>query len=499
MGTVLLLVRWGLAAVFVVAGFGKLSDLAHTRRVMIEFGVPASLTRPASVLLPLAELATAAALLPPGSARWGSLAALCLMVGFTAGIGWNLRRGHRPHCGCLGRVRSVPVGPATLARNGVLAVGALLVVGAGGGRFGGHVSPADPAFVVASALTLALLVAASWTAVRQGRPSVAAGGVGTRVRLQRARGLAVGDRAPGFELPDLDGKPVSLQALLCSSAPAVLVFVNPVCGPCRELLPSFAHRRDGAGAPKLAFISTGGNEENRHLRGLHQAGPILLQHGTEVAEAYGASGTPSAVAVRSDGRIGSRLALGQAPVLKLIEQAAGRPPEHRVKPRRPDHFAGNPATGYSRRGVLRIGAGMTGAALAWLLPTQGFADTPNGNDACAHFCNSVFPPGRNRGSCKSAAAHGRGPCFECGPMAPPGTIPCGSGCCQPGEVCCNGQCRPPCPEGQVLNPSTCQCECNGPVCGTPGAGGFGCCPGGFCQGDACCHQLPGGLVQCQIP
>jgi hypothetical protein len=101
--------------------------------------------------------------------------------------------------------------------------------------------------------------------------------------------------------------------------------------------------------------------------------------------------------------------------------------------------------------------------------------------------------------CKSAAAHGRGPCFECGPMAPPGTIPCGSGCCQPGEVCCNGQCRPPCPGGQVLNPSTCQCECNGPVCGTPGAGGFGCCPGGFCQGDACCHDLGGGLVQCQVP
>ena len=498
MGTVLLLARWGLAAVFVVAGFGKLNDLAHTRRIMTEFGVPASLTRPASVLLPLTELATAAALLPPGSARWGSLAALCLLVTFTAAIGWHLHRGRTPNCGCLGQIRSTPVGPATLARNGVLAAGALLVVGADGGQIGGHVSAANPAFVVASALMLAVLVGASWAAVRQRRPSVAAGGV-PRVHPQLARGLAVGDRAPGFELPDVDGKPVSLQALLSSSTPAVLVFVNPMCGPCRELLPSFAHRRDGAGAPKLAFISTGGNAENRHLRGLRHAGPILLQHATEVAEAYGASATPSAVAVRSDGRIGSRLALGQAPVMELIEQAAGRSPKDRVKPAQPGAFAGNRATVHSRRGVLRIGAGVAGAALAWLLPTQAFADTPHGNDACAHFCNSVFPPGRDRGLCKSAAAHRRGPCFECGPMAPAGTILCGSGCCQPGEVCCNGQCRPPCPGGQVLNPSTCQCECNGPVCGTVGAGGFGCCPGGFCDGDACCHELPGGLVQCQIP
>ncbi len=38
-----------------------------------------------------------------------------------------------------------------------------------------------------------------------------------------------------------------------------------------------------------------------------------------------------------------------------------------------------------------------------------------------------------------------------------GTYSC-FGACQAGESCCNGSCRPPCPEGQVRSESTCNCE-----------------------------------------
>ena len=94
-----------------------------------------------------------------------------------------------------------------------------------------------------------------------------------------------------------------------------------------------------------------------------------------------------------------------------------------------------------------LGVSLAGALTA-LVPGQAGAKQPRGNDECAHFCSEVFPPGRERGECTSAAAQGEGVCFECGPLAPqPRT-----------NEPCNGQCFPLCAGGQVRNLTTCQCE-----------------------------------------
>jgi hypothetical protein len=110
------------------------------------------------------------------------------------------------------------------------------------------------------------------------------------------------------------------------------------------------------------------------------------------------------------------------------------------------------ATKQSRRAVLKAGLGVAGAALASALPGRAWAD---GNSAAAHFCNQAFPPGPQRGKCKSEAAHGRGPFVECGGdltrICPGGTVRC----CPPGEVCCGttGCCK----VGELCNPATGQC------------------------------------------
>ena len=57
--------------VFAVAGVAKLYDRAGSRRAVIDFGVPAPLAAPLAILLPLAELAVAATLLPASTAWWG--------------------------------------------------------------------------------------------------------------------------------------------------------------------------------------------------------------------------------------------------------------------------------------------------------------------------------------------------------------------------------------------------------------------------------------------
>jgi hypothetical protein len=94
------------------------------------------------------------------------------------------------------------------------------------------------------------------------------------------------------------------------------------------------------------------------------------------------------------------------------------------------------AEGRSRREMLKL-AGATlmglGTAIAFWRPKAVLAQ---GNSECAHFCNEVFPPGPERGKCKSDAAHGIGLCIEC--EADPERV-CGEDgdlfCCGFGEIC----------------------------------------------------------------
>src|SRR5260221_10425644 len=98
MSLALLLARLLLAAVFLVAGLAKLADLAGSRQALRDFGVPAKLSTPLGLLLPLAELAVAVALLLPATTWWGALGALALLLLFVGGIGYNLARGRQPEC-----------------------------------------------------------------------------------------------------------------------------------------------------------------------------------------------------------------------------------------------------------------------------------------------------------------------------------------------------------------------------------------------------------------
>jgi uncharacterized membrane protein YphA (DoxX/SURF4 family) len=107
----LLIARLLLVLVFAVAGASKLADRAGCRRAVTDFGMPASLAAPLANLLPLAELAVAAALIPPSTAWWGALGALALLLLFVAGISLNLAHGHQPNCHCFGQLHSARARP----------------------------------------------------------------------------------------------------------------------------------------------------------------------------------------------------------------------------------------------------------------------------------------------------------------------------------------------------------------------------------------------------
>src|SRR6185503_3124653 len=103
---------------------------------------------------------------------------------------------------------------------------------------------------------------------------------------------------------------------------SLLVFWNPDCGFCQQLLPELKswEAEPPPRAPDLVLVATGPAEANRQL-GLRST--ILLDQMGEVAQAYEAGGTPMAVLVDAEGRIASTLVAGGPGVLAL---AGGRPP-----------------------------------------------------------------------------------------------------------------------------------------------------------------------------
>src|SRR4051812_12881239 len=80
------------------------------------------------------------------------------------------------------------------------------------------------------------------------------------------------------------------------------------------------------GAPKLLVVSAGTVEDNRAM-GLHA--PIVLDQSFAAGQAFGASGTPSAVLVDPQGRIASPVVAGAPSVLALargeVPSPAGAP------------------------------------------------------------------------------------------------------------------------------------------------------------------------------
>jgi hypothetical protein len=105
-----------------------------------------------------------------------------------------------------------------------------------------------------------------------------------------------------------------------------------------------------------------------------------------------------------------------------------------------------------------------------------------GQSACAQFCKNL-PPGRARGECVSAAAHGAGLCVECGGDFNRVCTGVPSGrmfCCDPGRCCPTADSC--CPPGEVCGPTGCEAQvaCH--------RGAIECPPS---QGGACCPESPG--------
>lgn len=321
-----------LAAVFATAGVAKLFDQPGSRRALVGFGVSDTLAPTFGLMLPLAEIATAAALILQPSARWGAVAALLLLLCFIVGISHAVSQGEAPDCHCFGQVHSAPAGRGTLIRNGVLAaLAAMLVVHGPGPAIDAWAQARSAAEVAAVGAGIVAVIFAAvsldlWVERRD-----------LKLKLENMRGAAamgppgllVGAPAPDFALRNMDGETVTLAQLRARGLPVVLAFVHHTCGPCAILFPRFARVQTVlADRITLALVSSGSPRSNRPAVNEHGLVNVLLQDDDEVFTAYRVRATPSAVLVTAAGEIGSGLAesdISIEPLIRLTLRDVPRP------------------------------------------------------------------------------------------------------------------------------------------------------------------------------
>jgi hypothetical protein len=123
-----------LASLFVYAAVAKLTTYRRSIAAVAQFEIlPAGFARTIGVLLPYAELATAALLVFGSTQRFGAALALALGIGFLVTTGSSLLRGDAiADCGCGPAGAGSRVSVMTVARAVLISVAAAVSLELGG-------------------------------------------------------------------------------------------------------------------------------------------------------------------------------------------------------------------------------------------------------------------------------------------------------------------------------------------------------------------------------
>ena len=337
MELLLLAIRCLLAAIFGVAGVAKLVDRDGSRKAMLDFGVPPSISNFAAVLLPVVEIAIAFSLLFVKTSWPAAIAGSLLLAVFCGGMVYQLVKGNAPDCHCFGQLHSEPVSVLSLVRNILFFAAGVFLVMSGPNGQGLDLALVDPSvlIIVFGTLIVSLLVA---VISRQGQHSAAQNalmrriemvelmaGEGSAVDRQDAGspndGLPIGAFVPDMLLEDRNGGQVSTRAIVSAGTPAILFFVSPTCTPCKALVPRMNEwAAEFAGRLTTVFVSSGSVDANAASFGDHEGKMLVRQKDREFADAMYARWTPSAVFVDRNGRIASHVAAGDTAIAELIKR-----------------------------------------------------------------------------------------------------------------------------------------------------------------------------------
>lgn len=342
MEILLLLIRLFLAAIFMLAGIGKLLDLEGSEKAVKDFGVSDSVAKPFAYGLPIAEIVIALLLLSVTTSWIGAIGGFLLLLTFIGGMIWQMAKGNAPDCHCFGQIHSEPVSAKSLIRNAIFAILAFFLVLQGRENQGLSLldssdfnSEGSFMSLILGLATVGLLATVVFYLKKISEQQTQVirrievlelisheGGreVERENLADPTEGLPIGAVVPDFELPDINGKIVEFEHLLAQAKPMLLLFVSPNCNPCAALLPEIeAWQEELKGKMNFVFISSGKAKENLDKFAGKSLKQILLQKERETAELFGAQWTPTAVLINTDGKIASRIAAGDKAIRELVE------------------------------------------------------------------------------------------------------------------------------------------------------------------------------------
>jgi len=135
-------------------------------------------------------------------------------------------------------------------------------------------------------------------------------------RINRG-GLKAGTPAPDFRLPRLGGGELSLADYRGSRV--LLVFSDPLCGPCDELAPRLEQLHRTRKDFKVLMLSRRDAKSNRQkVAQLGLTFPVVLQQEWEMSLRYAMFGTPIGYLIDEQGIIAADVAAGVQPILDLV-------------------------------------------------------------------------------------------------------------------------------------------------------------------------------------
>jgi peroxiredoxin len=142
----------------------------------------------------------------------------------------------------------------------------------------------------------------------------------TRSRLNRS-GLKVGEAAPEFTLPRIDGGELSLADL--RDERVLLIFSDPNCGPCDGLAPRLQGLHLTRPDLHVLVISRRDADATRaKAESLGLTYPIVMQKQWEISLKYGMFATPIGYLIDERGILLSDVAVGVEPILALADESA---------------------------------------------------------------------------------------------------------------------------------------------------------------------------------
>ena len=135
-------------------------------------------------------------------------------------------------------------------------------------------------------------------------------------------GLPVGQRAPDFDVANLEGRSVSLADF--RGLPLLLIFGSPTCTPCRHLIPdlnAFAHEQKEN--LRVLFLSRGEAEDTRRFASEFGVQvPVAVHPDETLPDKYKARVSPFAFLIDGDGIIRAKGLANNRDHLQILLRAA---------------------------------------------------------------------------------------------------------------------------------------------------------------------------------